>query len=135
MSSLSSVALRLIPAAFIINSGAGKLGMDAEASAGLQQFAATGIPLLKKLPSEKFAKFIGSSELAVGGALLAPFVPNRLAGAALTAFGSGLLTLYFNNDGNTLDDGIRPSQDGLVLAKDSWLVAIGLGLLLSDKDK
>lgn len=135
MSVLSSAALRLIPAALIFNSAIGKLGMNAEASAGLQQFAATGIKAMEKLPSDKFAKIIGSSEIAVGSALVAPFVPNRLAGAALIAFGGGLLTLYFNNEANTLEDGIRPSDAGLPLAKDSWLVAIGLGLLLSDTGK
>lgn len=135
MSVLSSAALRLIPAAMIINSGIGKLSMDAQSSAGLQQFAATGIKEMEKLPSDKFGKFIGISELAVGGALAAPFIPNRLAGAALTVFGSGLMTLYFNNEGNTLEDGVRPSESGLPLAKDSWLVAIGLGLMLSDSNK
>lgn len=135
MSLFSSAALRLIPAALIINSGIGKLGMDAESSAGLQKMAATGIKQMEQIPSDKFGQFIGASELAVGSALAAPFVSNRLAGAALTAFGSGLMTMYFNNDENTLEDGIRPTQAGMLLAKDSWLVAIGLGLMLAGKGK
>lgn len=130
---LSNIPLRAIPGAFIVNAGLGKLGMDAESSKGLQDFAATGIKELKQLPSDKFGQIIGASEIAVGGALLAPFVSNRIAGAGLTAFGAGLLTLYFGDDDNTLDDGIRPSEQGLSLAKDSWLLAVGLTLLLQKK--
>lgn len=130
---LSNIPLRAIPGAFIVNAGLGKLGMDAESSKGLQDFAATGIKELKQLPSDKFGQIIGASEIAVGGALLAPFVSNRIAGAGLTAFGAGLLTLYFGDDDNTLDDGIRPSEQGLPLAKDSWLLAAGLTLLLQKK--
>lgn len=135
MSVLSSAALRVIPGLFIINSGIGKIGMPAEASAGTQQFAATGIPAVKNLPAERFGSILGWTETAVGGALLAPFVPNRLAGAGLTALGAGLLTLYFNNEGNTKEDGIRPTDDGIALAKDSWLVAIGLGLVFGTGKK
>lgn len=135
MSFLSSVALRAIPGLFILNSGVGKIGMPAEASAGTQEFAASGIPALKKLPADKFGSILGWSEAAVGGAMLAPFVSNRLAGIGVTALGAGLLTLYFNNEGNTKDDGIRPTDEGISLAKDSWLVAIGLGLIFGDNKK
>ena len=37
--------------------------------------------------------------------------------------------MYFGNDAMTEDDGIRPSQEGLPLSKDSWLVAIGAALM------
>ena len=129
MSLFTTAALRLIPGAFIINSGIGKLKADEEASAGLQQFAMTGVPAVEKLPSDKFAKILGSAEVALGSTLVALPIPNFIAGAGLTAFGAGLLTLYFGNEDNTEADGVRPSQKGLVLAKDSWLVALGLGLI------
>ncbi|WP_018297184.1 hypothetical protein [Corynebacterium lubricantis] len=130
---VSSIALRAIPAAFILNSGLGKLQTPPEASAGMQQFAATGISAVNKLPADKFGKILGAAETALGAALLTPFVSNRLAGAGLTAFGAGLMTLYFGNEGNTEDDGIRPSSDGTTLAKDSWLVALGVGLMALPK--
>ena len=98
MSTIPSILLRAIPGALIADSGISKLGMDAESSKGLQDFAATGIPQVKELPSDKFGTIIGASEVAVGGALLAPFVSNRLAGLALTTFGAGLLSIYFRND-------------------------------------
>ena len=37
--------------------------------------------------------------------------------------------MYFGNDAMTEDDGIRPSQEGLALSKDSWLVSIGTALM------
>ena len=43
--------------------------------------------------------------------------------------------MYFGNDENTEDDGIRPSQKGLPLAKDSWLVAIGAALMALPNQK
>ena len=133
MSTIPSILLRAIPGALIADSGISKLGMDAESSKGLQDFAATGIPQVKELPSDKFGTIIGASEVAVGGALLAPFVSNRLAGLALTTFGAGLLSIYFRNDDMTREDGIRPSQDGMSIAKDSTMVAIGTGLIALDQ--
>lgn len=126
---LASAFLRVPTGAFILNSGIGKLGLKGEAAEGLQGFAATGIPALGKLDPDTFGKFISYSEIGVGASLLAPFVPNKLAGAAVAAFGSGLLTLYFNNDNMTEEDGIRPSEDGIAIAKDSWLVGVGAALI------
>lgn len=126
---IASGALRGIMGAFILNSGIGKLGLKGEAAQGLQGMAATGIPAMSKLDPDVFAKFISFSEMGVGASLLLPFVPRKLAGAALTAFASGLLTMYFRGEGTTEADGIRPTSDGLPLAKDSWLVAGGIALM------
>ena len=126
---LASVALRVPAGLFILNSALGKFGLNREAAEGLQGMAATGIPALGKLDPEQFGTGLAVSEAAVAGALLAPFVINRLAGAALGSFGAGMLTMYFNNDAMTEDDGIRPSQEGTALSKDSWLVAIGAALM------
>ena len=35
----------------------------------------------------------------------------------------------------TKDDGIRPSEDGTAVAKDTWLAAIGLALMFTTGDK
>lgn len=134
MNFLSSAALRLLPGAFVLNSGIGKIGMPAEASAGAQQFAASALPALKKLPAGKFGTILGWAETSVGATLLAPFVPNAVAGAALTTFSAGLLALYFSDPDNRQNDGIRPSEQGTALAKDSWLLAIGVALLASSLD-
>ena len=71
---------------------------------------------------------LASAETALGAALLCPLIPNRLAGLGLTAFGAGLLTMYFGGDQYTEDDGIRPSDAGKAIAKDAWLVGAGIAL-------
>ena len=128
---LSTALLRAVPGAFILNSGIGKLGLDEESAAGLQQMAANGVPMVENLTPAQFGKFLSYGEIAVGSALLLPFVPTRIAGAALTTFASGLVANYFSIDSMTKDDGVRPSEDGIPLAKDTWLAAIGLALLIS----
>ena len=50
--------------------------------------------------------------------------------AALTAFGAGLVNLYLKTPGLTEEDGIRPTQDGIGIAKDVWLVGVGSTLLI-----
>ncbi len=133
MSLVSDVILRGVTGAFIANSGTGKIGMPAEHSAGIQQVAASGIPALASLPSDKFGTWLGYAETAIGASLLAPFVPDKLAGAALAAFSGGLLSMYFRDPANTEADGIRPSQQGMALSKDVFMLAIGLALMVQGK--
>ena len=38
--------------------------------------------------------------------------------------------MYARTPGMTKEDGIRPSQQGTALAKDVWMLGIGLGLTL-----
>ena len=72
---------------------------------------------------DSFGKFVAYSEIGIGAALLTPVVPRQVAGAALGVFSAGLLAMYFRNPTMTEADGIRPSQEGMSLAKDmpSWL--------------
>jgi len=123
-----NAVLRAVPGAFILNSGIGKLGLPPEAAAGLQGAASKGIPQLAEIPAEQFGKMLAYGEIAVGAALLIPFVPTRLAGAALATFATGLLAMYVRTPELTEKDGIRPSRAGVPIAKDSWLLAIGVAL-------
>ena len=127
---ISNAILRGVPGAFLLQSGYGKLGMDAESAEGLKQFASTGVPQFADWDSQTFAKFIAGTELALGTALLTPLVSKRLAGAGLLAFSAGLLSMYFRNSDMTQEDGIRPSEQGMTLSKDSFLAAIGAALVL-----
>lgn len=127
---ISNAILRGVPGAFLLQSGYGKLGMDAESAEGLKQFASTGVPQFADWDSQTFTKFIAGTELALGTALLTPFVSKRLAGAGLLAFSAGLLSMYFRNSDMTQEDGIRPSEQGMTLSKDSFLAAIGAALVL-----
>lgn len=130
---LSSAILRTVTGAFILNSGLGKTKLDPETAAGLQQVAATGVPAVKQLEPATFGKLLAGTEIALGAGLLTPFVNRRLIGLGLAGFASGMLTLYFRNPDNTQADGIRPTQQGIPLAKDAWLAAIGLALLFSSR--
>ncbi|MGF7237272.1 MAG: hypothetical protein ACQSGP_20255 [Frankia sp.] len=122
--------LRLVTGAFILNSGLGKRSADGETAAGLQGFASGTYPFLKNIEPQKFAAGLSAGEIALGTALLLPIVPTALAGLGLTAFAGGLLGLYFKTPGMTQDDGIRPTEQGLTVSKDIWMLGIGVGLVL-----
>lgn len=119
--------LRLVTGAYILNSGLSKLKADEDTAAYLHGAAASTYPaLFADMEPSTFAKLLAYGEIGLGAALLFPKVPATVAGAALTGFGAGLMGTYFSNPDMTLDDGIRPSQAGTALAKDSWLVGAGL---------
>jgi hypothetical protein len=127
---LTHVPLRAATGAFILNAGIGKLAADEGTAQFLHGAAAATYPaLFKDMKPKSFAQLLAYSEIAVGAALLTPKVSATVAGAALTGFGASLMGLYFKTPAMTLDDGIRPSQDGTAVAKDVWLVGAGLTLL------
>lgn len=127
---ISHLPIRLAAGALFLNSGISKLGMPPEQAAGLKQMASAGVPALESVDDKTFAKALPAGEIALGAALLLPFVPSWLAGAGLTAFSAGLLNMYRNTPGMTLEDGIRPTQEGLPLAKDVAFLGIGATLVL-----
>lgn len=125
-----SYPARLLPGLFFINSGVGKAGVDEDTAKGLQAFAGA-VPMTDKFEPATFAKLLSTAEIGIGSILALPFVPNRVAGAALTGFSTGLITMYLRTPGMTAEGSkIRPSQDGLALAKDFWLLGIGLSLIV-----
>lgn len=127
---LTNTILRGVTGAFVLNSGIGKLKLPAEAAAGLQKAAAQGVPLVTEMTPEQFGKFLCYGEIAVGTALLAPFVPTRVAGLALGTLSAGFVAAYLRTPGMTESDGVRPTHDGIPLAKDTWLAAIAAALIL-----
>lgn len=120
--------IRLTTGAFILNSGLGKLNADEGTAEYLHGAAVGAYPFLKDMNPRDFAQLLAVGEIAIGGALLLPFVPSTLAGAALTGFGASLIGMYLRTPGMTEEDGIRPTQDGIAVAKDIWLVGAGLTL-------
>ena len=126
---LPEIAPRISAGAFILNSGLGKRNVPAEAAAGMHGMAVGTYPFLKSVPPEQFVKTLSTAEIVIGGALLTPFVPTALAGALLTGFSGGLLGLYLKTPGMRKEGSLAPTPEGLGLAKDSWLVGIGIGLL------
>ncbi|GAA4317268.1 hypothetical protein [Klenkia terrae] len=126
----AEIAPRLATGAFILNSGLGKRNADEGTAAGLHGFASGTYPFLSKVAPATFAKGLSTAEIAIGAALLTPFVPTAIAGAALTGFAGGLLGLYLRTPGMTKPGkSVAPTQDGLPVSKDVWMLGIGLGLL------
>jgi F0F1-type ATP synthase assembly protein I len=132
---LSHIPPRAATGAFILNAGLGKRGLDQESAAYMQQMAAGAFPQAGKIDTEQFGKILAGVEIGLGALLLAPFVPSRLAGLALVGFSAGLLTMYLKTEGLTESDGVRPTQAGTPVAKDVWMLGIGLGLLLDQPKK
>lgn len=132
---LANVPTRLAAGLFILHSGLTKRSADDETAKQLHGFAVGTYPFLGKLDPATFTKLLSSAEIALGAALLTPVVPTRLVGAGLTAFSGGLLGLYVKTPGMREEGGIFPTHEGITLAKDSWLVGIGLSLMLSPRKK
>jgi hypothetical protein len=121
--------LRLATGAFILNSGVEHLKVDEQMAGQLTDMATGTYPFLRKVDAKLFAKALAIGEIAVGGLLLAPIVPTRLAGFALTGFAGGLVGLYARTPGLRRERSVFPTQQGLGYAKDTWLAAIGISLL------
>ncbi|MCV2488344.1 hypothetical protein OF117_03130 [Geodermatophilus sp. YIM 151500] len=126
---LSEIGPRISAGAFILTSGLGKRGADEETAAGLHGFAAGTYPPIRKMTPQQFVSTLSTAEIAIGAALLSPFVPTAVAGAALTAFSGGLLGLYLRTPGMRKPGSLAPTDQGLAIAKDVWLLGIGVGLL------
>ena len=74
-------------------------------------------------------KALAVVEIGLGAALLTPVVPNRLAGAALSAFSGGLVTMYLRAPAMHKPNSVWPTPAGMAVSKDVWMLGIGLGLL------
>jgi uncharacterized membrane protein YphA (DoxX/SURF4 family) len=122
--------LRLATGAFILNAGIGKLKGDEQTAQGLHGMASGAYPALSRLEPNRFLKLVSMGEIAVGSALLTPLVPPVLAGAALTGFSGSLLGMWWRTPGMHQPGDPRPTQQGTAIAKDVWMLGIGLGLVL-----
>ncbi|QES46907.1 hypothetical protein DEJ50_02635 [Streptomyces venezuelae] len=122
--------LRLPVGAFFLNSGLAKRGADEATAEGLQQFAASAYPFLGEYDAQKFVRVLSAGEIAVAAALLLPFVPAAVAGVALTAFSAGTLGLYLRSPGMRQAGSLRPTEQGITLAKDVWMLGIGVSLII-----
>ncbi|GAA5061002.1 hypothetical protein HNP84_008879 [Thermocatellispora tengchongensis] len=123
---------RIATGAYILNSGLSKVNADAETAAGVHGMAAGTYPFLHDLEPERFTRMLSRAEIALGAALLLPVVPSLVAGAALTAFAGGLLGLYLRTPGLRQEGSLRPTQEGIGVAKDVWLLGIGVGLVVEE---
>ena len=127
---LRNLPTRVATGAFVLHAGLGKWKGGPEQAAGMHGMAAAAIPPLGAIQPPTFLKLLSAGEVATGALLLAPFVSNRRAGLALTAFSGGLMALYARTPSMREPGSIWPSQAGMGVAKDVWMLGIGLGLLL-----
>jgi hypothetical protein len=127
---LRNLPTRLATGAFILHSGIEKWSGDKETAEGVHGMASGAFPVIEDVPAPAFLKGLSAGEVAVGAALLAPVVPAATAGAVLTGFSGGLLAMYFRTPGLRKEGSIWPTQQGLGISKDVWMLGIGLGLLL-----
>lgn len=127
---LRQLPLRLTAGAFMLNSGFGKVDADKSTAEQLHGFASGTYPMLGTVEPVVFAKTLSAAEIATGVALLVPFVPAAVAGIGLTAFSAGLIGLYLKTPGMRKQGSLRPTEQGIALAKDVWLLGIGLSLAL-----
>ncbi|MFF5482136.1 hypothetical protein ACFY5C_33125 [Streptomyces sp. NPDC012935] len=128
-SAARQLPLRLTVGAFFLNSGLSKRNADDATAERLHQFATGTYPFLGKLDAQKFTRQLSAEEIAIGAALLLPVIPAAVAGAALTAFSCGTLGLYLRTPGMRREGSLSPTEPGTVLAKDAWLLGIGISLI------
>lgn len=127
---LRHIPVRLVTGAFILNSGLGKRSVDDETAKRLQGMAVQAFPWLGSMQPGRFAQVLSAGEIALGAALLNPLVPSALSGAGLSGFAAGLLRMYMKVPGMRQEGSVRPTQQGTAMAKDVWLLGIGVGLVL-----
>jgi uncharacterized membrane protein YphA (DoxX/SURF4 family) len=121
---------RVVTGAYILHEGLGKWNADEERAAGLHGAAAEAFPMFHKMQPKQFTTLLSTAEIATGTLLLAPFVPTALAGLALTGFAGGLVTMYLRKPAMRKEGSVWPSQQGIAVSKDSWMLGMGVGFVL-----
>ena len=125
------VPVRLATGAIIVDQGLQKLGADDDTARWLHGQASQAFPQFADMDPKDFVQLLSACEIALGAALLGiGFVPSSLAGLGLSLFGGSLARLYLTAPGTRREGTIAPSHQGIGLAKDSWMLAIGLALVL-----
>jgi uncharacterized membrane protein YphA (DoxX/SURF4 family) len=121
---------RLATGGYILHSGLDKWNGGPEQAAGIHRIASGAFPFLKSIPAPRFLRLVSAAEITIGTLLLSPFVPAGLAGAALTGFSSSLLTMYLRTPALHKPKSVWPTQAGMAVSKDVWMLGIGLGLMV-----
>ncbi len=127
--SLRDVPGRVATGAFILHAGLEKWSGDDARAERVHQAASAAFPVLEPIDPPMFLKALSVAEMTTGALLLAPFVSNRKAGAALTAFAGSLLAMYLRTPAMHKPGSVWPTPAGTAVSKDVWMLGIGLGLL------
>lgn len=132
---LRNVPTRVATGGYILHSGLSKWNGTEEQAKGIHATASGAYPFLAKMPPATFLKVLSAAEIGVGAALLTPFISNRLAGAALTAFSGGLMGMYLRTPALHEPGSIWPTRAGTAISKDVWMLGIAVGLLADGTSK
>ena len=130
MVKLRQVPPRLATGAYILHTGLEKRDGNEQRAAALHAMACGAYPFLKAIPPRRFLRLLSIAEMAVGTALLAPFVPTALAGAALTGFSGALVLMYLRTPALHKPGSVWPTPAGIAVSKDMWMLGVGVGLLV-----
>ena len=126
---LRDLPTRLATGGYVLHAGLEKRKVNPETAKGLHGMASGAFPFLASVPPERFQRLLSMGEMTVGALLLAPFVPRRVAGLALTGFSGSLLTMYLRTPSLHKEGSIWPTPAGTGVSKDVWMLGIGIGLL------
>jgi len=127
--SARTLPTRVATGVYILHSGWEKWHGDDERARGIHAMASGAFPFLADVPPARFLRALSVAEMGIGAALLAPFVPDRLAGAPLTAFAGALMTMYLRTPALHRPGSVWPTPAGIAVSKDVWMLGIGVGLL------
>jgi hypothetical protein len=119
---------RITTGALILNSGLGKLKGDEATAQAIHGMASGAYPQFKKVEPKLFLKSLAIGEVALGASLLTPLAPAGLVGLGLVAFSGSLLGMWWRTPG--MHEGLKPTQAGTAIAKDIWMLGIGVGLVI-----
>ena len=120
--------VRFAAGVMILSAGVGKLRPSENGSPDVHAVAAADYPFLEQLAPEQLTKVLGAAEMMLGGALLVPVVGDGVAGVGLTAFAGAMIGLFAKGQGEHRE-GPVPEHRGAALARDIWLLGIGLRLV------
>ncbi len=128
---MQNYPIRFTAGAFILNSGLNKLNGEDDYLEHVFGMAVTAYPILDVVGSTRFAKLFGSLEVLLGTLLLIPLIPDAVAGTVMLPFSAGLVGLYLRIPGMRGEKSLRPTSQGIAMAKDLWLLGISLSLIAS----
>ncbi|HZN15975.1 MAG TPA: hypothetical protein VFB78_17035 [Acidimicrobiales bacterium] len=115
---------------FFLHTALAKRELDEKGAKGLHRFASAAYPQLKRVEPATFVRGMTIAESTIAASLLVPVVPATVGAAGLTAFGVGLVGTYARVPGLRREGSVRPTEIGLSLAKDTWMVAAGSAALI-----
>lgn len=126
-----NIPVRIAAGLYLLDSGLSKLSAEDSALEHLHKMATDAYPFLEPFDPKGFSKYFAYGEILLAGGLLLPFVPDAVVGAGLTLFASSLFGLYIRIPGMRHQGSIRPTIKGSALAKNIWLLGIGISLAIT----